>query len=452
MSTGAQIDWQNDPGFQQLPLAEKHKALLAIDSGYKGLPPAEQAKALNTIHYGKEAEGIPENYGFTAGNMGSKAWGGVKELAGGAFGMGKDILFPEGLTETDKLKWLAKKYILDPSDVEMQKAQTAKTGWESVGHSVAGAIPLVGPWAASLGEEAGTGDVGGALSRGGAQALAGEATAKVAEGAKAIPGKARPALQKYWNVGPELTKAAVEARAAEVGEITDKYQAKAAQVRQANAMAKQTYMDRGQLLSEAQGHAEELAEHLPKLAEQERAFAKSLYPEIDGTADAGELHDKLQTAIDTKLQGSEKAPAILTRIMKELEPENPLASASVFRGGRSSPGATPLDELPPAARARILQSMPEEVRTAYGGGAPQGPGDLDFNRLHGYFSELGREIANKDLPGDERAAMVNARGVFEQTMRKMADEDNQLGRFAEAQKNGSSTKTLSINHGRILAE
>jgi hypothetical protein len=108
MSTGAQIDWQNDPGFQQLPLAEKHKVLLAIEPGYKGLPPAEQAKALNTIHYGKESEGIPENYGFTAENMGSKAWGGVKELAGGAYGMGKDILFPEGLTETDKLKWLAK--------------------------------------------------------------------------------------------------------------------------------------------------------------------------------------------------------------------------------------------------------------------------------------------------------------------------------------------------------
>jgi hypothetical protein len=57
LSAAAQIDWQNDPGFQQLPLAEKHKALLAVDSGYKALPPQEQSKALNVIHYG---QGQPE--------------------------------------------------------------------------------------------------------------------------------------------------------------------------------------------------------------------------------------------------------------------------------------------------------------------------------------------------------------------------------------------------------
>ena len=211
-------------------------------------------------------------------------------------------------------------------------------------------------------------------------------------------------------------------------------------------------MDRGQLLSEAQGHAQELADHLPQLAEQERAVAKSLYPDIDGTADAGELHDKLQDVIDTKLQGSEKPPVLLARMLKELEPEDPLAQASVFRG-KSSAGATPLDDLPPTARARILQSMSEGERTAYGGGATQGLGELDFNRLHGYFSELGRELGTKDLPGDERAALTSARSTVESQMRDLAEDDGKFSRFAEAQKNWKQYEnTLNPATGELIPE
>src|ERR1700676_1795167 len=45
-------DWQNDPEFHQLPVAEKHKVLLQVDPDYAHLPPPEQAKALNVIHFG----------------------------------------------------------------------------------------------------------------------------------------------------------------------------------------------------------------------------------------------------------------------------------------------------------------------------------------------------------------------------------------------------------------
>src|SRR2546425_3841787 len=140
----------------------------APPTGYHEVPAPGQGRPPSGYHE-VSAPGIPDDYGFTAENMFSKAWGGIKELAGGAYGMGKDILLPEGETESDKLSWLAHKYIFDPSDVEMQKAQTADTGWESVGHSVAGAIPLIGPWAASLGEQAGTGDIGGAVARAASQ-------------------------------------------------------------------------------------------------------------------------------------------------------------------------------------------------------------------------------------------------------------------------------------------
>src|SRR6266446_9848334 len=105
---------------------------------------------------------IPKNYGFTAGHMAGQGWEGIKQLGSSLATMGKDILFPEGETEADKLKFLANKYVFDPADREQILAQTAKTPWESLGHSIAQSIPLVGPWAASIGEQAGAGDVGGA--------------------------------------------------------------------------------------------------------------------------------------------------------------------------------------------------------------------------------------------------------------------------------------------------
>lgn len=123
--------------------------------------------------------GIPKNYGFTAANMYGQGKEGLKQMGQGLYGMGKDILFPQGDTETDKLKFLASKYITDPAASERQKASdlTAAGGVSNriaaAGHALASDIPLVGPWAASLGEQAGTGDVGGALARGGSQVAAG---------------------------------------------------------------------------------------------------------------------------------------------------------------------------------------------------------------------------------------------------------------------------------------
>jgi hypothetical protein len=117
---------------------------------------------------------IPANYGFTPINMLGQAGEGLFELGKGVYGMGKDILFPEGNTEGERLRFLGNKYIVDPAKAENRKAQNAASPWESVGHSVAAAIPVVGPWAASLGEQAGTGDIGGALAKGGTQTLAAE--------------------------------------------------------------------------------------------------------------------------------------------------------------------------------------------------------------------------------------------------------------------------------------
>jgi hypothetical protein len=152
---------------------------------------------------------IPKNYGFTAHHMAAQGIEGIKQLGSSLYGMGKDILFPEGETEADKLKFLAHKYITDPADREQILARNAKTPWESLGHSIAQSLPLVGPWAASLGEQAGTGDVGGALAKGGTQVAAVKAAPTLLKGTKVAAGMAREAIgEKIHTPEGDLTPGA----------------------------------------------------------------------------------------------------------------------------------------------------------------------------------------------------------------------------------------------------
>lgn len=276
--------------------------------------------------------------------------------------------------------------------------------------------------------------------------------------AVALAGKAgesvAPAIQKTIGVGPDFTAAAVkdwQGKAGEVSEVNkgalakarageETFQGKVEAAKQANESAKQTAVDKQQLQTEAMGHAKELGEHLSQLKEGEKAFGKSLYPEIEGTADAAEMQGKIQNAIDSNIRGTDKPPAALARIVKELEPDNPLAQASVFRGGgsqgRALRGGVNIDDLPPAVRAKVLERMPAEERGSYQP-PEQGTGKgLTFEQMHGYYSELGEELG-KDLSGDERASVTAARAELLGEMRKMAEAQNKLTQFTEAQKNWS---------------
>jgi hypothetical protein len=134
-------------------------------------------------------------FGFTPANLYEEGKRGIRDLAGGAYEAGKDVLFPQGNTEGERLSFLAHKYVLDPADAEREKARTAPTAAESMGHSAASAIPLVGPWAASLGEQAGTGDVGGAMARGGSQIGTAEHATPILKAAKVGTGMARDAVR-----------------------------------------------------------------------------------------------------------------------------------------------------------------------------------------------------------------------------------------------------------------
>lgn len=73
----------------------------------------------------------------------------------------------------ERIGALTRKYVTDPAVAEWDKG-TAEGGLPEIGHKAAAMLPLVGPWAAGLGERAGTGDVAGAGAEAAGQVGLGE--------------------------------------------------------------------------------------------------------------------------------------------------------------------------------------------------------------------------------------------------------------------------------------
>jgi predicted ABC-type ATPase/predicted GNAT family acetyltransferase len=127
-----------------------------------------------------------QRYGAGASNLLHQGYQGVKEAAGGIRDIASDIsskrpLFFGG--ETPETESTFHKYITAPAEAESKKAQQAPTALESIGHSVAATIPFLGPLAANIAEQGGTGDVGGAVARAAGQYYGAKTIGKVAKGA-----------------------------------------------------------------------------------------------------------------------------------------------------------------------------------------------------------------------------------------------------------------------------
>jgi hypothetical protein len=152
---------------------------------------------------------------------GKGALGLGKSLAGGAY----DTLFGEVNPESGKieehgpgaligmntqgevapiqrLNALTQQFVTDPAVAEWQKGDE-EGGLPGIGHKAAAALPLVGPWAAGLGERAGTGDVGGAGAEGIGTVAGGELLPHVPKMAKDVGGKALDALGNPAGLGLE---------------------------------------------------------------------------------------------------------------------------------------------------------------------------------------------------------------------------------------------------------
>lgn len=113
---------------------------------------------------------LPAHYGFTPGNVASNIWEGAKSVVQGTYALGKDLLTNPNWVEGDTST--LHKFVEQPMlDQSTKAAQSFAAGnrVEGIGHTIASGLPFVGPWAASLGEQAGTGDIGGALAKGAGQ-------------------------------------------------------------------------------------------------------------------------------------------------------------------------------------------------------------------------------------------------------------------------------------------
>jgi hypothetical protein len=144
MPAGGGFSDPEHPEWQEfLGLPSKH-VLGAIGEGAKGLITSGAGAAYDALL------GEP-----------NKETGKMEHGIGGLVGMNAQGEFAPG----ERAGALAKKYIADPASEEWEKAKAEQAQGHTlgaVGHAGAAALPLVGPWAAHLGERAGTGDIGGA--------------------------------------------------------------------------------------------------------------------------------------------------------------------------------------------------------------------------------------------------------------------------------------------------
>lgn len=254
--------------------------------------------------------------------------------------------------------------------------------------------------------------------------------------------------QRLQSIADADAKAATDYRA-KVSKLTDAFTAGQAALAQSNSLAAK------------------LSNDLPALRARARAQAKAAYPDISGTVDSTDIHADLQSALDARLKGTNRSPASIARIMGETKaPADALEQASVFRGGggRSSGGggnishqATPISQagLPPAALAKLLSEMDPTTRALFESTARQGANatgaPLPFDTLHGYYSELGREMSRRDLPGDERAALSDARARILDRMNGLANAENKGTEFAAAQKGWHQLENTFYNDSSIAA-
>ena len=114
---------------------------------------------------------IPPYYGFTPTNMAGAAAHTVVDFGKFLKDVGGDLLSNPNWFKTmpaDKRPSTMQKFVTEPAKEQLSEASKAyKEGRysEAAGHGLAGVVPMVGPFAASIGEQAGKGDVGGALGQ-----------------------------------------------------------------------------------------------------------------------------------------------------------------------------------------------------------------------------------------------------------------------------------------------
>ena len=223
-----------------------------------------------------------------------------------------------------------------------------------------------------------------------------------------------------------------------VGEIDKQHDLATQQAQAKTEASKAGVVDRQRLTGEAQQSAKQLGDSLQTLRQEETAVASALYPEVGGTADSAALHKQLQQAVEGGLKGSEKVPTVVGRVLSETS-EIPGKSTGPAIAGRTLDLSNASDI---AAYKRYKASgafTPEEIARIEG----KTRGGMTFDKLHGYYSELGKAAFN--LEGDERAATLAAKKIIGDQMEKMAAAENKSYRFGVAQSNWAKLENTWYN-------
>jgi hypothetical protein len=218
-----------------------------------------------------------------------------------------------------------------------------------------------------------------------------------------------------------------------LSDIDAKHGARVTKVNQANAEAMQQAQQRTQLEGEAKEIQQHLGDHLINAEAEARAEAKSKYPEISTTRDAASVGQIAKNAL-SELKGSDNPPPVLKRIMDENTPDMGAGGFGKSTGptlmGRHLDLSNATDM---AAYQRFKASgafTPEEIKRMEGPGSEP----LTADEIHGYMSEVGRELGKEGLPGDVRASLSNAYAGFATTLRSMYKEAGKEPEFLDAQK------------------
>jgi hypothetical protein len=307
---------------------------------------------------------------------------------------------------------------LHPTREQLEHRQKA------LGHGMAAALPILGPWAAQVGEEEGEklaardyeGAAGTAVGNL-ALAAAPKVAAKTVELAPRVSGKLTHALT---DTGPDVAKGLAEktekANTAKEGKVatlnTRRAEVDAERITKANAANDAALKEHEKTVAEADkklrdAHVKHQAEKaeventnkaaaaIPDARTGLETYAKDLTEQADVRIEKAR-HDAL-------VEGNGKYSTVNEQL-------NPLKATPKFLGNSLLDASEKIKGS--NTSVPILKDMETRLKTG---------GVVTYENLQGYYSELGREIVKGTLPGDVYHALDTLHETIGNEMQRIAD-------------------------------
>lgn len=434
-------DVLQDPNFKALPVEERRKVLLHLDSRFGSLPRTEQDKVIGgSIETppgaagGATGEWSPDysrtpilgplaRFGKSAVDTGTGMITGIyhsltdepqtpEEFAVYAAGA------PTGL---GRVALALHRNLTAPQIEEAHKAADKNLSTtERIGHGLAATVPFVGPMAADIGETLGTEGLPEAAGKAAAYSLAPKVLEKIStvgELRTKAREAARSAVQTPLGAGAEKT----------TGKFVDEYNQARKGFKQEAAQTIETNKQNAKAAS--------------RLETTQRSLAAGSQVLGDRVKD---LDSKLRIEGNEKYQAVSKAVADDSEPLKDLVDAVQHAESKIIKGSPESikqfrdlvrkggvAEASPLT----ANGLAIAPGDPLYQRLQAEGAIPETPDTgLKFDQLQGYSSELGDKLASGNLPGDVYQALKYVKGKIDEAKTRIADRNGAGGLLRDADK------------------